>query len=64
MLVEIVKDANLIRVALELPNPDEAVTIVQCRGCSLTSSKTTDYSRTANRELTESLEQQIAKLRD
>ena len=61
LLVEIVKDANLIRVALELPNPQEAVTIVNAVVESYLA-QNTDYSRTANRDLTTSLEQQIKKL--
>ena len=61
LLVEIVKDANLIRVALESPNPQEAVTIVNAVVESYLA-QNIDYSRTANRDLTNSLEQQIKKL--
>jgi polysaccharide biosynthesis transport protein len=61
--VEIVKDTNLIRVALELPNPDEAVTIVKSVVQSYLS-QNTDYSRSANRELTDSLIKQLAILKD
>ena len=61
MKVEIVENTNLIRVALELPNPEEAVTIVKAVVQSYLA-QNTDYSRSANRDLTESLKQQLKKL--
>jgi polysaccharide biosynthesis transport protein len=59
--VLIVPDTNLIRIALELPNPEEAVTIVQAVVQSYLT-QNTDYSRGANRDLTESLRQQLLKI--
>ena len=59
--VEIVEHTNLIRIALELPNPEEAVTIVQAVVQSYLT-QNTDYSRSANRDLTESLKQQLLKI--
>lgn len=59
--VVIVPDTNLIRIALELPNPEEAVTIVQAVVQSYLT-QNTDYSRSANRDLTESLKQQLLKI--
>ena len=59
--VVIVDNTNLIRVALELPNPEEAVTIVQAVVQSYLA-QNTDYSRSANRDLTESLKQQLLKI--
>ena len=59
--VVIVENTSLIRVTLELPNPDEAVTIVQAVVQSYLA-QNTDYSRSANRELTESLKQQLLKI--
>ena len=59
--VVIVENTNLIRVALELPNPEEAVTIVQAVVQSYFA-QNTDYSRSANRDLTESLKQQLLKI--
>ena len=61
--VTILEDTNLIRVALELPNPDEAVTIVQSVVQSYLA-QNTDYSRSANRDLTESLKLQLVKIED
>jgi succinoglycan biosynthesis transport protein ExoP len=61
LVAEIVENTNLIRVALELPDPDEAVTIVKAVVQSYLS-QNNDYSRSANRDLTESLKQQIVKL--
>jgi polysaccharide biosynthesis transport protein len=59
--VAIVESTNLIRVSLELPNPEEAVTIVQAVVTSYLA-QNTDYSRGANRDLTESLKQQLLKI--
>jgi polysaccharide biosynthesis transport protein len=59
--VLIVPDTNLIRIALELPNPEEAATIVQAVVQSYLS-QNTDYSRSANRELTASLKQQLLQI--
>ena len=59
--VEIIEHTNLIRVSLELPNPEEAVTIVQAVVQSYLA-QNTDYSRSANRDLTESLKQQLLKI--
>ena len=59
--VAIVENTNLIRVALELPNPDEAVTIVKAVVQSYLA-QNTDYSRSANRDLTDSLKQQLVKI--
>ena len=59
--VVIVENTNLIRIALELPNPEEAVTIVQAVVQSYLT-QNTDYSRSANRDLTESLKQQLLKI--
>jgi uncharacterized protein involved in exopolysaccharide biosynthesis len=60
--VEIVPETNLIRVALELPNPDEAVTIVKSVVQSYLA-ENNDYSRGANRELTENLSLQLGKIK-
>jgi polysaccharide biosynthesis transport protein len=59
--VVIVPDTNLIRIALELPNPEEAATIVRAVVQSYLT-QNTDYSRSANRDLTESLKQQLLKI--
>lgn len=59
--VTIVENTNLIRIALELSNPEEAVTIVQAVVQSYLT-QNTDYSRSANRDLTESLKQQLLKI--
>jgi polysaccharide biosynthesis transport protein len=59
--VDIVPDTNLIRIALELPNPEEAATIVQAVVQSYLS-QNTDFSRSANRDLTQSLKQQLMKI--
>jgi polysaccharide biosynthesis transport protein len=59
--VVIVPDTNLIRIALELPNPEEAATIVQAVVQSYLT-QNTEYSRGANRDLTESLKQQLRKI--
>jgi polysaccharide biosynthesis transport protein len=59
--VEIVEHTNLIRVSLELPNPEEAVTIVQAVIQSYLA-QNTDFSRSVNRDLTESLKQQLLKI--
>ena len=59
--VVIVDDTNLIRVALELPNREEAVTIVQAVVQSYLA-QNTDFNRSANRDLTESLKQQLSKI--
>jgi polysaccharide biosynthesis transport protein len=59
--VVIVPDTNLIRIALELPNPEEATTIVQAVVQSYLT-QNTEYSRGANRDLTESLKQQLRKI--
>ena len=59
--VNIVPDTNLIRIALELPNPEEAVTIVQAVVQSYLT-QNVDYTRSANRDLTESLKQQLLKI--
>jgi polysaccharide biosynthesis transport protein len=59
--VTIVGSTNLIRVSLELPNADEAVAIVQAVVQSY-QSQNNDYSRGANKDLTESLKQQLEKI--
>lgn len=59
--VVIVPGTNLIRIALESPNPEEAATIVQAVVQSYLT-QNTDYSRSANRDLTESLKQQLSKI--
>jgi polysaccharide biosynthesis transport protein len=59
--VVIVPGTNLIRVSLELPNPEEAVTIVQAVVQSYLT-QNTDYSRGANWSLTESLKQRLLKI--
>jgi polysaccharide biosynthesis transport protein len=59
--VEIVPGTNLIRIALELPNPEEAGTIVQAVVQSYLT-QNVDYTRSANRDLTESLKQQLLKI--
>ena len=61
--VVIVDNTNLIRIALELPDSDEAVKIVQAVVQSYLT-QNTEYSRSANRELTESLKQQLTKIAD
>ena len=62
LVVVPVEGANLISVSLELPNPDEAVAIVKSVVQSYLT-QNTEYSRSANRELAESLEQQLTKIR-
>jgi hypothetical protein len=59
--VDIVPGTNLIRIALELPSPEEAATIVQAVVQSYLT-QNTEYSRGANRDLTESLKQQLLKI--
>ncbi len=59
--VAIIENTNLIRVSLELPNPEEAVDIVQAVVQSYLA-QNTDYSRSANRDLTENLKQQLLKI--
>jgi capsular polysaccharide biosynthesis protein len=61
MKVEILEDTNLIRIALELPNRDDAVTIVQAVVQSYFQ-QNSDMSRSANRNLTVSLDEQVKKL--
>ncbi len=61
LVVEIVPDTNLIRVALELPDPEEAVTIVR-QVVQQYMTYNVDYSRGANKDLAESLEEQLKKL--
>jgi uncharacterized protein involved in exopolysaccharide biosynthesis len=59
--VEIVENTNLIRISLELPSRDDAVIIVQSVvQCYL--AQNADYRRSANRELTEILKQQLVKI--
>ena len=59
--VWILDNTNLIRVAMELPDADEAVTIVKAVVQSYIT-QNVDYSRGANRELMESLKNQLEKL--
>jgi polysaccharide biosynthesis transport protein len=59
--VEIVENTNLIRVSLELPNPEQAVTIVQVVVQSYLA-QNTNFSRDVNRDLPESLKQQVLKI--
>jgi succinoglycan biosynthesis transport protein ExoP len=59
--VGILESTNLIRIALELPNRDDAVTIVQAVVQSYFK-QNTDITRRANRSLTGSLEEQVKKL--
>ena len=61
--VEIIKDTNLIRVSLELPDPREAKTIVEAVVQSYMR-ENSEYSRSANRELTKSLKSQIKIFED
>jgi polysaccharide biosynthesis transport protein len=61
--VNILESTNLIRVAMELSNRDDAVTIVQAVVHSYLL-QNTDISRTANQSLTVSLNEQIKKLGD
>ena len=59
--VVIVPDTNLIRIALELPSAEEAETIVRAVVQSYLT-QNTDYSRSANHDLTESLKNQLLKI--
>jgi capsular exopolysaccharide synthesis family protein len=59
--VYIIDETNLIKVSLELPNAEEAVVIVRAVVESYLA-QNMDYSRSANRELTESLKQQLVKI--
>ena len=59
--VEIVPKTTMISVSLELPDPAEAINIVQAVVQSYLKHNT-DYSRSNNRDLTESLKQQIVKI--
>jgi succinoglycan biosynthesis transport protein ExoP len=61
--VGIIDNTNLIRVAMELPNRDEAITIVQAVINSY-KTKYTDKNRADNRILTESMNQQLKKLEE
>ena len=61
MDVDIIEDTNLIRVSLELPDSDEAVTIVQAVVQSYMA-QNLDYSRSANRDLTDNYNHQLVKL--
>ena len=61
LLAEIVDCTNLISVTLELTDPEEAVAIVKSVIQSYLS-ENNEYSRGANRDLTESLKQQLVKL--
>jgi hypothetical protein len=59
--VEILSDTNLIRIALELPDRDEAVAIVN----AVTQSymvQNADYGRFVNRQQTESYSEQLKKI--
>ena len=60
--VEIVKDANLIRVALELAESLMRPSRSSRPWLQSYLTQNSDYSRSANRELTESLTQQLTKL--
>jgi capsular polysaccharide biosynthesis protein len=59
--VEIIADTNLIRIALELPNKDEAVAIVKAVTNSYVVQNVT-YSRRAGRAHTETYETQLMKI--
>ena len=59
--VVIIDGTNLIRVSLELPDPDEAAAIVKAVVQSYIT-QNIDYSRSYNRELMESLRNQLEKL--
>jgi succinoglycan biosynthesis transport protein ExoP len=61
--VAIVEGTNVIRVALELPNRDEAVTIVKAV-IQAYLTKYMDTNRMANRNLTESMNQEQKKLKE
>jgi capsular exopolysaccharide synthesis family protein len=63
LAVDIYDDTSLLRIALELTNRDEAIKIVDAVVNSYLSYNL-DYSRTANRELTESLQNQLKKLQE
>ena len=59
--VGILENTNLIRIALELPNRNDAVTIVQAVVQSYFE-QNSEISRFANRNLTGSLEEQVKRL--
>jgi polysaccharide biosynthesis transport protein len=61
--VAIIEGTNVIRVALELPNREDAITIV---GAVIQAYKThyTDNSRIANRNLTANMTEELVKLKD
>ena len=61
--IGILENTNLIRVALELPNREDAITIVQAVVQSYLL-QNTDIRRTANQNLTVPLDQQLKKLGD
>ena len=61
--VGIIDNTNLIRVSLELPNREEAITIVQAVIDSY-QAKYTDKNRAENRIHTESMKQHLEKLSD
>jgi capsular polysaccharide biosynthesis protein len=61
--VEIIDDANLIRVALESTEPADAATIVNAVVQSYLI-ENTRYNRSGNKELRESLSKQLEKLQD
>ena len=63
MRVGIIESTNLIRIALELPEPVEAKTIVDAVVQSYLT-QNTDYIRSTNRDLTESLKRQLKKIGD
>jgi polysaccharide biosynthesis transport protein len=59
--VEIIGGTNLIRIALELPDPNEAVAIVNAVTQAYVV-QNVDFGRYANRRMTESYEQQLEKI--
>jgi hypothetical protein len=60
--VAVVEDTSLIRVSLSLPSPDDAVTIVQSVVSSYLA-QNAGYQGSANRDLAESLKQQLMRIR-
>jgi succinoglycan biosynthesis transport protein ExoP len=63
LMVDIHDDTSLLRVALELGDPNEAITIVNAVVDSYMKYNA-EYSRGANKELTESLTKQLGKLQN
>jgi capsular exopolysaccharide synthesis family protein len=62
LMVDIFDDTSLLRIALDSRNPDEAITIVNAVVSSYMAYNS-HFSRTANKELTDSLTKQLDDLR-